>query len=425
MQFNTYSDVETWLENRPQFRTDGARATDFRPAKIVDFCEQLNHPERSFRSVHIAGTNGKGTTCSMIASVYQEAGYTVGLYTSPHIEHWRERIKINGVPVGGESVLKAFQQMESITGFETLTYFELSTIAAWVIFDDIGIDIAIVETGMGGRLDATNTIVPKVSVITSIGLDHTEYLGDTLEAIAFEKAGIIKPGVPVVVGDVPAQALQVIRETAESLNSRLYDTTELIPHFEPNSNCINIRHKSGTLRINSDIKSVTSAANVAMAIKVVDLLQPDFVVNNSDLVSGLEHAARNTGLRARMEQLMDDRNWYYDGAHNTEALNVLRTNLERLAPMSSWTVIFTMMGDKVDPIALENIADAGRCIFWKGDNKRTATPEQIKKHILSVYCSEDAEIVDILSALTAEFVIFTGSFYFYNEVRRWIRSTTA
>jgi len=425
MQFKTYSDVETWLDNRPQFRTDGAKATDFRPAKIVDFCKQLNHPERSFKSVHVAGTNGKGTTCSMIASVYQEAGYTVGLYTSPHIEHWRERIKINGDPASEEAVLKAFQKMGSLDGFATLTYFELGTIAAWIIFEDMRIDIAIVETGMGGRLDATNTIVPSVSVITSIGLDHTEYLGDTIEAIAFEKAGIIKPGIPVVVGDLPAQALDVIRNTAESLNSRLFDTTEFVPHFEPDSNGIIIHHSSGTLRINSDIRSVTSVANVAMAIKVVDLLQSDFVVNNSDLVSGLEHTARNTGLRARMEQLLNNRNWYYDGAHNTEALNVLRTNLERLAPMSKWTVIFTMMSDKVDPIALENFADAGRCIFWSGDNKRTASPELIKKHILSVYYCEDAEIVDILSALTAEFVIFTGSFYFYNEVRRWIRSTTA
>src|SRR5690606_20638507 len=184
MQFKSYSDVEAWLDDRPQFRTDGARATDFRPAKIVDFCEQLNHPERSFKSVHVAGTNGKGTTCSMIASIYQEAGYTVGLYTSPHIEHWRERIKINRLPVNEDVVLRAFRKMENISGFSLLTYFELSTIAAWLVFADIGIDIAIVETGMGGRLDATNTIVPKVSVITSIGLDHTEYLGDTIEAIA-------------------------------------------------------------------------------------------------------------------------------------------------------------------------------------------------------------------------------------------------
>jgi dihydrofolate synthase / folylpolyglutamate synthase len=425
MKFETYSDVEAWLNARPQFSKDGKKATDFRPAKMVDFCSQIGHPERNGKYIHVAGTNGKGTTCAMIASVYQAAGYKTGLFTSPHIEHWRERIKINGKAASEEEVLEAFRNMMDIPGFDQLTYFELSTVAAFLIFTQTKVDLAVIETGMGGRLDATNILVPLVSVITSIALDHTEYLGDTIEAIAFEKAGIIKPGVPVVVGDLPAPALEVVKSVAESLNSKLIQATDKVPFVDSDTAEIVLHHAPESVRFISDIPSVTSAINSSMALSVTDLLIGQFFVNPTNIKMGLAHAARNTGLRGRMERLIPDRNWYYDGAHNEEALQVLLLNLDRMAPLASWNAIFTMMGDKANNESLKPFAQFKNTVFWRSNSERSANPNVISQHLPDVIVSNEEEIVQYIASLTSEFVIFTGSFYFYNEVRRWIHSIAA
>jgi len=425
MKFETYADVVAWLNARPQFSKDGKKATDFRPAKMVDFCAHLDHPERRGNYIHVAGTNGKGTTCAMIASVYQTAGYKTGLFTSPHIEHWRERIKINGQPATEEAVLMAFQVMEAVPGFDQLTYFELGTIAAFLIFSEAQVDLAVIETGMGGRLDATNILIPKVSVITSIGLDHTEYLGDTIEAIAFEKAGIIKPGIPVVVGDLSASALDVVRTVAESLNARLIHATDLAPRVDLETAEIVLQNTSESIRFVSDIPSVTSTINAAMTISVCNLLQGSFFVNSSDLVMGLAHAARNSGLKGRMERLLPDRHWYYDGAHNEEALQLLLLNVDRIAPRAAWTVVFTMMGDKASARSLETFKTFKSKLFWRLNSDRAADANFITQHLPDVVVCNEEEIVQIITSLTSEFVIFTGSFYFYNEVRRWIHSVSA
>lgn len=424
-RFQTYADVESWLNARPQFSKDGRKATDFRPAKMVDFCSHLGHPERRGNFVHVAGTNGKGSTCAMIASVYQTSGYNTGLYTSPHVEHWRERIKVNGDPASEDDILRIFRMMDLVPGFESLTYFELGTVAAFLYFAEVGVDIAVMETGMGGRLDATNILIPIVSVITSIGLDHTDYLGNTLGAIAYEKAGIIKPGIPVVVGDLPSDALHVVRGAAELLNTKMVMANDLSPRFDHETGEVVVQHAVGIMRFRPDIQSVTSAINAAMAISVIEILQDRFVVNASDIRSGLEHAARNTGLLGRMERLLPNRHWYYDGAHNQEALNVLLLNVAKIAPVSTWTVVFTMMADKVSYESLKPFQAFHGAIFWRSASDRGATESAVIEHLPEVnICNED-EIIRHLAAMTSEFVIFTGSFYFYNEVRRWIRSIAA
>lgn len=424
-QFQSYADVEAWLNARPQFSKDGKKATDFRPAKLVDFCAHLGHPEHNGNFVHVAGTNGKGSTCAMIASVYQTSGYKTGLYTSPHVEHWRERIKINGEPIPEHDALHIFQRIGEVPGFDSLTYFELGTVAAFVYFQDQKVDLAVIETGMGGRLDATNILIPLVSVITSIGLDHTDYLGSTIGAIAYEKSGIIKPGVPVVIGDLPSEAHEVIRGNAELLRSRVILASDLAPRFEPSTGVAVLQYGSESLRFSPDLPSITSSINAAMTVSVVEILQKQFVVNASNLLSGLEHAARNTGLRGRMEKLLPDRHWYYDGAHNQEALQILLLNVAKITPSSQWTVVFTMMSDKVRPQGLEPFKTFQKAIFWRSESERAATIGEIKQHLPNVEVYNEDEIIRHIAAMTSEFVIFTGSFYFYNEVRRWIRSIAA
>jgi dihydrofolate synthase/folylpolyglutamate synthase len=175
----------------------------------------------------------------------------------------------------------------------------------------------------------------------------------------------------------------------------------------------------------SDIASVTSAINAAMAVAVTDELHDRFVVNLSDITTGLAHAARNSGLKGRMERLLPDRHWYYDGAHNIEALQVLMLNLERIAPLSSWNIVFTMMGDKVSEQSLQAFARFKKSVFWQSATQRAAKPEQVAQFLPDVSVCDENEIVQYITPLTTEFVIFTGSFYFYNEVRRWIRSIAA
>ena len=419
LHFLHYQDVERWLDARPQFSKDGAKATDFRPHKLVSFMEAFAHPELKGSFIHVAGTNGKGTTSSMIASIYQSAGYKVGLFTSPHIEHWRERIKINGEPVSEEKVLQVFQRMQHQSGFDQLTYFELATISAFLIFEQEGVDMAVIETGMGGRLDATNILKPVVSVITSIGLDHVEYLGNTFSAIATEKAGIIKEGIPIVVGDLPPEAHKVVLEVAEAKGARLVQARQLQPEMLTSGELI-VHVDDQCLHLFPDIRSVTSAINAAMAIQVTRILKELFPLQHKHIQQGLEQVTRNTRLRARMERLLSDRYWYFDGAHNAESLQVLLQNLNHIAPMSEWTLIFTMMADKVQEASLESFNDCKRVIYWSSGSPRSAKAEHISSILPEVFIMNEDEICGILSRLSSEFVIFTGSFYFYNEVRRWI-----
>jgi dihydrofolate synthase/folylpolyglutamate synthase len=419
MLFTSYNDVERWLDARPQFSKDGAKATDFRPQKLLAFMSAFAHPEQKGSFVHVAGTNGKGTTSSMIAAIYQAAGYKVGLFTSPHIEHWRERIKINGEPASVSQVLKSFQRMQLQTDFDKLTYFELATVCAFLLFEDENVDLAVIETGMGGRLDATNILKPKVCVITSIGLDHTDYLGDTLAAIAGEKAGIIKEGVPIVIGDLPSEARQVVLDVAATKASKVFEAIQMDTHKDINGNVVTYFDQQ-KLTFRPDIPSITTPINASMAIEVCGVLKPHFPVQIEHIVKGLEHVNQLTGLRARMERLFPVSPWYFDGAHNAEAIEVLKHNLEQIAPMSKWTLIFTMMNDKVSENTLSAFKECRKVIYWSSGSPRSALPEQIRAILPDVFIMNEDEICDILPGLSSEFVIFTGSFYFYNEVRRWI-----
>ena len=198
----TYQETIEWMFNQlPMYQTQGASAFKKDLTNTLLLAKHLNNPENGFKSVHVAGTNGKGSVSNMLASILQEAGYKVGLYTSPHLKDFRERIKINGQDISKEFVMDFMAQNKSFFEASQLSFFEMTVGLAFDYFTKEKVDVAIVETGMGGRLDSTNIITPLVSVITNIGFDHTQFLGDTLEKIAFEKAGIIKNNVPVIIGE--------------------------------------------------------------------------------------------------------------------------------------------------------------------------------------------------------------------------------
>ena len=229
-----YQETTNWMFNQlPMYQLQGASAYKEDLTNIKLLAAHLGNPETQLKCIHVAGTNGKGSTSHMLASVLHEAGYNVGLYTSPHLKDFRERIKINGQEISEDFVCTFIEKHKSFFEANDMSFFEMSVGLAFDYFASEKVDIAIIEVGLGGRLDATNIITPLVSVITNIGLDHTQFLGNTLEAIAGEKAGIIKTNVPVVVGEYTVETQPVFLAKAEEKKAPIYFASDLISEVFP------------------------------------------------------------------------------------------------------------------------------------------------------------------------------------------------
>lgn len=273
----------------------------------------LGNPERDFKSVHVAGTNGKGSSSHMIASVLQEAGYKVGLYTSPHLKDYRERIRINGEYISEEAVVDFIQNNKSFFEAENLSFFEMSVGMAFWFFAEEKVDIAVIEVGMGGRLDSTNIIIPEVSLITNIGKDHTQFLGTTLPEIAGEKAGIIKPNVPVIISEKHPETAPVFRKTAQERNSEIIFAEE----------CETLEDLSTDLLGSYQQKNIKGVAAV-----INQLISQDWIISEENIRDGLKNVRRNTNLRGRWDILQEAPKVICDTAHNSDGLKYVFRQLE-------------------------------------------------------------------------------------------------
>lgn len=294
----------------------------------------LKHPERGFKSIHVAGTNGKGSTSHMLASVLQEAGYTVGLYTSPHLKDFRERIKINGEMIPKRTVSTFITKHKAFFEANQLSFFEMTVGLAFDYFRNKKVDIAIIEVGLGGRLDSTNIITPEVSVITNIGLDHTQFLGTTLAEIATEKAGIIKKRVPVVIGEFHQETIAVFEEIA------LANTSELHKAFQ----------SKGAL-LPSDIKGDYQKSNIRTVQTVVKILQKrSFNLGIQHLAKGLQNVVKNTGLQGRWQTLQEAPKIICDTGHNKEGLTYVLKQLQEES-FKNLHIVLGFVSDK----AIENV----------------------------------------------------------------------
>ena len=274
----------------------------YRPdlSRMEAFCSHLNSPEKKIKTLHIAGTNGKGSTAHMMASVLQEAGYRVGLYTSPHLKDFRERIKINGVFIEKEFIVNFIQNNLNYFNLTTLSFFEMTVGLAFSYFVDKKVDYAVIEVGMGGRLDGTNLIQPKLSVITNIGFDHTQFLGDTLPEIANEKAGIIKPKTPIVIGETHAKTKEVFIERAKMLNSQII-----------------FADQQKFVSFSSDLKGSYQKKNIQTA--TIALLR--LKIEPKIIKLGLMKVISNTGIQGRWQIIANNPLTIADVAHNQEGLD--------------------------------------------------------------------------------------------------------
>lgn len=309
----TYKETLNWLFNQlPMFQNVGASAYKKDLTNTLLLVEHLNHPERNFKTIHVAGTNGKGSTSSMIASVFMEAGYKVGLYTSPHLKDFRERITINGKKISKNYVHQFVLNHKSFFENTQLSFFEMTVGLAFEYFSDKKVDIAIIEVGMGGRLDSTNIITPLLSVITNIGKDHTQFLGDTLEKIAFEKAGIIKSNIPVIVGEYSSETKPVFLEVAKQNHSKIYFAQDQI---HPDYPC--------------GLLGDYQLKNKKTVIETFKNLKSDFIISEEHIKNGILNVVQNTNLKGRWQILHHNPKVICDTAHNAHGLEIVMNQLKK------------------------------------------------------------------------------------------------
>lgn len=307
----TYAETLTWMfAQLPMYQQKGKTAFNSKLDGILTLSNHLDNPQNHFKSIHVAGTNGKGSSSHMLASILQEAGYKVGLYTSPHLKDFRERIRINGMPVSEAHVVDFMATNKAFMERNSFSFFEMTVGMAFAYFAKEQVDIAIVEVGLGGRLDSTNIIVPEVSLITNIGYDHMDILGDTLDKIAFEKAGIIKQHVPVVVSEHQPEIAWVFEDMARAQSSELSFASQKDEPVYATSLLGDYQKKN--------IKGVLETLNRLKGFKV----------HISDIKAGLLNVSKNTGLQGRWQVLQEDPMVICDTAHNKEGLVLVLEQLK-------------------------------------------------------------------------------------------------
>ena len=403
-QYNTLEDVYDTLNTIPMFSDRGRSAANFSLDGILLFCDRLGNPQNEFTSIHVAGTNGKGTTCRILASVYQSAGYNTGLFTSPHLVDFLERITMNSEWMPGDDLLHFFRKHGQIIEDINPTYFELATAIGFWYFREKNVDVAVIETGLGGRLDATNIIYPVVSVITSVGMDHTDILGDTIEQIAREKAGIIKQKTPVVVGNLPEAALIEIKQLAKKNNAPLVQTPVKLTVANP------------------ERQTLAARLNGRIVEAILHCLNDRIPVSPQHVKDGFETWTDRFPTGASFRKVHPEYAWYFDGAHNTDAFKLLKRQLTEIAPLSSWTLVFGMMRDKFTKEALTELSEIGTIYYHKLKLERAATEKEVKEMVpkTGILRADYSLPESWVQKYKSELVIFGGSFYFYKTLKQWI-----
>ena len=395
----------------------------------------LGHPEKRFPSVHIAGTNGKGSTSSMIASVLTAAGYRVGLYTSPHLIRFNERIRINGKMISNADLVRYTERVRSAVEKNRATFFEVTTAIAFQYFADRAVDIAVIETGLGGRFDATNTITPLVSVITSISKDHTQQLGNTIAAIAAEKGGIIKRRVPCVYGGGNVVAKKVLRTIAAAKQSRFIARRECTAILDAAGGIDGERLTLLTGRawyedIYLSLPGAYQRENYATAILALEILgAKGFLVNAAALRGGMGNIARFTGLRGRCECLRREPMMLLDVAHNPDALTRLVASLGAV-PYTKLRVVFGVMKDKDYRSMAALLAPLDPIVYVAAPAIERALSASVLTHVLAVKGVRAFAHDSVEAALNAavedqkkgEVVLIAGSHYVAGEaMEAWQR----
>ena len=379
------------------YQRQGSTAFKKDLTNIKAFCSVLNEPQNTYPCIHVAGTNGKGSTSHMISSVLQTAGYKVGLYTSPHLKDFRERIRINGQPIDETTVIDFIESHQSFLEHQQLSFFELTVGMAFDYFATQKVDIAVIEVGLGGRLDSTNIINPLVSVITNIGLDHTQFLGETLKEIAFEKAGIIKKETPLVIGEFQEEVIEVFQDLAKTVNAPIFIAEQLIGET-----------------YETDLLGMYQLNNIKTAVQCLLLLdQMGFEISHDLIKEGLKNVSRNTGLQGRWQVLGENPKVICDTAHNREGLLMVMSQLDQEV-FKNLHIVLGVVNDKDLGNILTLMPKKANYYFCKPDIPRGLSAKLLKEEALryqldgNIFESVDAAYRDALEKAESDDLIFIG-----------------
>jgi len=406
----SYQETIMWMFSKlPMYQRKGPAA--YRPGldamKKLD--KQIGKPHGSFKSIHIAGTNGKGSTAHMIASIVQTAGYKTGLYTSPHLLDFRERIKVNGLKISKDEVVEFISVYKKYFEDEKLSFFEMTVGLAFWYFKKKQVEYGIIEVGLGGRLDATNIIAPVLSVITNIGLDHTQFLGNTHADIAREKAGIIKSKTPVVIGSRDKKTEKIFLEVAKNLAAPIYFNEDSINEFR------------------TDLKGTYQSKNIQTAILALNCL-PQVNFEKKVIQQGLLNVISNTGIMGRWQSVNSSPQVILDVAHNKEGLTMIREQLNFIEYGRLYLVMGFVQGRNVAELlslfpndayyylSSPNIARALKINQLKKQLKDSSLKITYTKSILKAY--ENA----LLSAKPQDLILVLGSTFAVSEVLKQLKN---
>jgi dihydrofolate synthase/folylpolyglutamate synthase len=416
------------------FSRVGAAAYKPDLTNTIRLCEALGNPQHQFKSIHVAGTNGKGSTSHMLASILQMAGYKTGLYTSPHLVDFRERIKIDGVYFTEEFVVEFTEKIKPLIATIQPSFFEITVAMAFSYFAQQKVDIAVIEVGLGGRLDSTNIITPEVSIITNIGLDHTQFLGDTISQIASEKAGIIKKDVPCIVSEYTEETKPVFDaaaiQTTLAYGSDLF--TILNTKYAHDYLEVEVLNKQtdGIQTYQLDLNGSYQAKNLQGVLGAVSILQTKgWKITNQHILDGLSHVKKNTGLYGRWQMIGTNPTTVVDVAHNVAGIQTLLAQI-KLVNHQQLHIVFGMVKDKDIDSVLALLPTQATYYFTQAQIERAidATELQQKacRHDLkgNTYQTVNAAIATAQKqAQVTDLIVVCGSVFLVGEIEGIIPST--
>lgn len=372
-----YSETLNWMFNKlPMYQRIGASAYKADLNTTINIINYLDNPQDSFKSIHIAGTNGKGSTSHSLASVFQEAGYKTGLYTSPHLRDFRERIRINGEMIPENEVVDFIGKHKDKLEELELSFFEMTVAMAFDYFRKEKVDIAIIEVGMGGRLDSTNVIKPELCVITNISLDHVKFLGENEEQIAAEKAGIIKPEIPVVIGETQEGSKDVFIKTAKEKNSPIFFADKIMDCRKDNTYSLDYQQFDIFKNNESYLKELKypllgnyQKKNLATVICALDILRDSFKIEERHIINGLANVIKNTSLMGRWQVINKNPLAIADTGHNVAGINEVNRQLAE-TKYNKLHFVLSVVNDKDIDGILQLLPKEAEYYFCKADIPR-------------------------------------------------------
>ncbi|MGZ3939898.1 MAG: bifunctional folylpolyglutamate synthase/dihydrofolate synthase [Flavisolibacter sp.] len=362
-----YQQTIDYLYNTlPMFSRMGSAAFKKDLTNTLLLCERLGNPHKKFKSIHVAGTNGKGSVSHMLAAVFQTSGYKTGLYTSPHLYDFRERIRVNGMMCDKDFIIGFVERIKPAIAEIEPSFFEITVAMAFDYFVKQEVDIAIIEVGLGGRLDSTNVITPELSVITNIGWDHMNMLGNTLEEIAFEKAGIIKPNVPVVIGEKKKETEDVFRKIAAERNAPIYFAQENFSvtdyTLRNDSITVSVAHDASKIsRYQLDLAGIYQTKNILSVLQAIELL-PEWNIRQENIETAFKNVKKLTGLAGRWEVIHEEPTVILEVAHNKNGMEQMLLHLQNTR-YADLHIVLGMVKDKDPSQVLELLPTSAHYYF--------------------------------------------------------------